>query len=273
MKGYVYYSLTESVRNYAFIEDLIEKAEHIGIELRLIVDNDQPSADADFILFRDRNPEKAALFERLGFRVFNRSEVNRIANDKLQSFELAALLGVPSVPTKKLNSAEDVKSYPAVLKTADGHGGDEVYLSTSMKETESFITRFKNRNLIAQPYIESNATDVRVFVIGKEVVGAVKRTGNDSFKSNYTLGGSVEKYVLSSWQEKEVVRIARALKSDYIGIDFLILPDGRWILNEIEDPVGARSLYTTYDFSIAEKLMGYIKEQTTNYFTVVKSVI
>ena len=53
--------------------------------------------------------------------------------------------------------------------------------------------------------------------------------------------------------------IARALKSDYIGIDFILLPDGRWLFNEIEDPVGARSLYTTHDFSVAGKLMGYIK--------------
>ena len=93
-------------------------------------------------------------------------------------------------------------------------------------------------------------------MIGEEVVGAVKRTGNRSFKSNYTLGGSVEKYTLSSWQEKEALTIARALKSDYIGIDFLLLPDGRWMLNEIEDPVGARSLYVTHDFSVAGELMG-----------------
>ncbi len=46
-------------------------------------------------------------------------------------------------------------------------------------------------------------------MIGEEVVGAVKRTGNDSFKSNYTLGGSSRKISLSSWQEKEVTKIAR----------------------------------------------------------------
>ena len=80
-----------------------------------------------------------------------------------------------------------------------------------------------------------------------KLLGAVKRTGNGSFKSNYTLGGSVEKYILSSWQEKEVQTIARAIKSDYIGIDFLLLPDGRWLLNEIEDPVGARSFYITHE--------------------------
>ena len=134
--------------------------------------------------------------------------------------------------------------------------------STSTEETEAFITKFKNRNLIVQPYIESAATDIRVFVIGEEVIGAVKRTGNDSFKSNYTLGGSVEKYTLSDWQNKEVTTITSALQSDYIGIDFLLLPDGRWLLNEIEDPVGARSLYSTHDYSVAKILVSYIKEQS-----------
>ena len=52
--------------------------------------------------FRDRNPEKATTFEQEGFRVFNRAEVNKIANDKLRTFELATLLGVPAVPTKKI---------------------------------------------------------------------------------------------------------------------------------------------------------------------------
>jgi ribosomal protein S6--L-glutamate ligase len=264
MKGYVYYSKEESVRNGAFIEDLKNEAEKVGIQLLLIVNDEQPDTDADFILFRDRNPEKAASFERQGFRVFNRAEVNRIANDKLRTFELATLLGVPAVPTKKLRSIDEIQSYPVVIKTTDGHGGNEVFLCTSVEEAEVFITKFKNRSLIVQPYIESNATDVRVFVIGAEVVGAVKRTGNDSYKSNYTLGGFVEKYKLSDWQEKEVSKIASALKSDYIGIDFLLLPDGRWLLNEIEDPVGARSLYKTHDFSVAEKLMSYVFSKLTD---------
>ena len=40
MKGYVYYSKEESVRNYAFIEDLINEAKLIDIKLRLIVDDE-----------------------------------------------------------------------------------------------------------------------------------------------------------------------------------------------------------------------------------------
>ncbi len=44
-----------------------------------------------------------------------------------------------------------------------------------------------------------------------------------------------------------------------MSFDFLLLPDGSWLLNEIEDPVGARSLYKTHDFSVAEKVIKYIR--------------
>jgi ribosomal protein S6--L-glutamate ligase len=264
MKGYVYYSEVESVRNRAFIDDLMNESRKLGIELRLIVGDELPESDATFILFRDRNPELAAKFELEGSRLFNRAEVNRIANDKLRTFELATLLGIPAVPTKKIHAVEEIESYPCVLKTVDGHGGNEVFLCISATQAASFFSQFHDRKLIVQPFIESGARDVRVFMIGKEVVGAVKRTGNGSFKSNYTLGGSVEKYTLASWQEKDAVTIARAIKSDYVGIDFLLLPDGRWMLNEIEDPVGARSFYATHDESIAEMIMKHVKEEISN---------
>jgi RimK family alpha-L-glutamate ligase len=262
MKGYVYYSSEEAERNHGFIDDLIIHASRLDITLTLLVDKEEPNDDTDFIFFRDRNSALSRKWETAGFRVINRSEVNRIANDKLKTYELAALLGVPVVPTKKAKSILDIPPFPAVLKTIDGHGGNEVFLYHTQDDAEDFFARFEGRQTIVQPYIESNSTDVRIFMLGDEVLGAVKRIGNNSFKSNFTLGGNVEKYTVSSWQEKEVRKLARALKSDYIGIDFLLLPDGSWMLNEIEDPVGARSLYVTHDFSVAEKVMEYVKRKT-----------
>ena len=259
MKGHVYYSSEEAERNRGFIDDLMDRAAKLDITLTLLVDEEEPDDVADFILFRHRNPAHSQKWESEGYRMFNRAEVNKIANDKLQTFELATLLGISVVPTKKAKSILDIPFYPVVLKTIDGHGGNEVFLCKTAVEAEPFFTRFAGRDLVAQPYIESGATDVRVFMLGEEVLGAVKRTGSSSFKSNYTLGGSVEKYILSAWQEDEVRKIAKTLKSDYIGIDFLLLPDGGWMLNEIEDPVGARSLYATQDFSVAQKLMEFVK--------------
>ncbi|WP_342511078.1 ATP-grasp domain-containing protein [Sporosarcina sp. FSL K6-1522] len=261
MKGYVYYSEQEALRNRLFIDDLIKEATQAAIDLKLLIGQERPNRNADFILFRDRNPELAIAFEQEGFRLFNRAEVNHIANDKLKAFQLATLLGVPAVPSKSIREVHGIDTYPCILKTVDGHGGQEVVLCSSEAQASAFFKQFHNKHIIVQPYIESGACDVRVFMIGEEVVGAVKRTGKDSFKSNYTLGGSIEKYPLASRQLQDVQTIARALKSDYIGIDFILLPDGEWLFNEIEDPVGARSLYTTHDFSVARKLIRYVKER------------
>lgn len=258
MKGAVYYSVAEAERNHAFIKDLQKEAENLGIYLELLTK--YPAEPLDFILFRDRNPLVASELEQAGYRLFNRSTVQEIANDKLRTFELATVLGIPAVPTFRAD--QQLPKVPLVLKTRGGHGGSEVFLCHSQKEIAELFSRFDQQKLIAQPFIDSDAQDVRVFMLGEEVLGAVKRTGPvDSFKSNFTLGGSVEKYSLDSAQKKQVQTISRAIRSDYIGIDFLLPAEGGWLLNEIEDPVGARSLYATHDFSVAEKLLHYIKER------------
>lgn len=259
MKGWLYYEKEDVEKNVLFIEDLIKEAGKIGIQLQLFTGETVPHEKADFILFRGRDFELLKQFERAGLTVINRSEVNRIANHKLRTYELAALLGVPTVPTRHFQSVQDIQGYPSIVKTVDGHGGDEVFFIGKQEKATKILHRLKNRELIIQPFIESGASDVRVFVLGNEIIGAVKRTGVDDFKSNYTLGGTVEKFTLTAAQEKDALTIAKALKSDYIGIDFLLLPDGSWLLNEIEDPVGARSLYLTHDFSVAERLIGYVK--------------
>ncbi|AQQ52881.1 ATP-grasp domain-containing protein [Planococcus lenghuensis] len=199
------------------------------------------------VLFRVRHPVAARALEDAGVRLVNRAEVNRIANDKWTAFEMMQLLGLPVIPTFK-----EPPGYPCVAKTRDGHGGEGVEIWDTPRDADEA--------LIFQPFMEHEA-DVRVYVIGDEVVGAVKRSGVDSFKANIALGGKAEKFLVSAAQERDVLRIARALKSDYIGIDFLLLPDGRHVFNEIEDPVGARAFYETHEENVAELLCKYLRDK------------
>lgn len=199
------------------------------------------------VLFRIRRPAAARFLEDQRIHLVNRAEVNRIANDKWQSFQFMQLMGVPTIPTYR-----EAQEFPCVAKTADGHGGTGVELVQSAEEIPEEASIF-------QPVVEHEA-DVRAYVIGGEVVGAVKRSSIDSFKANYSLGGKAERSILSAAQEQDVLKIARALKSDYIGVDFLLLPDGRHLFNEIEDPVGARSFFETHEENIAELLAVHLKK-------------
>ena len=85
MKGYLYYSSAEAERNMGFIDDLIHSANQLHMELTLLVDEEHPDEETDFIIFRVRNPELSAKWEAEGFRLFNRSEGNRVANDKFKT--------------------------------------------------------------------------------------------------------------------------------------------------------------------------------------------
>lgn len=247
------YEAADAKRNRGFIDELQRFGDFELIEwddwseqgLESLVDK----LAGQSVLFRARRPEAARHLEDRGIHLVNRAEVNRIANDKWQSCQLFLLLGVPAIPTYR-----EATEFPCIVKTADGHGGSEVWLIGCAEEIPK-----TSSPLIFQPVVQHQA-DVRAYVIGTEIVGAVKRSANGSFKANYSLGGSIEKYVLTSAQEKDVLRIARALNSDYIGIDFLLLEDGRHLFNEIEDPVGARSFYETHEENIAELLLAHVRK-------------
>lgn len=248
------YETADAQRNRAFILELQKFAD---FELVCWVDWRDSSlsqlADklkGETVLFRCRRPLAARFLEDRGVRLVNRAEVNRIANDKWQSYQLMLMLGVPTIPTYRTP-----QEFPCIAKSVDGHGGREVEIIESAVSWVKFQSE-----VIFQPVIPHSA-DIRAYVIGGEVVGAVKRSSDSSFKKNFSLGGKVEKYSLDAIQEAEVLKIARALKADYIGVDFLVLEDGRHLFNEIEDPVGARSFYETHEENIAELLVRYIEKK------------
>lgn len=248
------YETADAERNRAFI---LELQKFMQIEL-ICWDNWGAQGLNDLgdrlkgsmVLFRCRRPDAARFLEDMGVRLVNRAEVNRIANDKWLSYQLFLMLGVPAIPTYR-----SPQEFPCVAKTVDGHGGSEVEI---IENADSW-KKFKS-DIIFQPVIP-HISDVRAYVIGDKVVGAVKRSSESSFKKNFSLGAEAEKFTLDSIQEKEVLKIARALKADYIGIDFLLLEDGRHLFNEIEDPVGARSFYQTHDENIAELLVRHVEKK------------
>ncbi|ANU11324.1 alpha-L-glutamate ligase [Planococcus antarcticus DSM 14505] len=247
------YETVDARRNLGFIGELQHFGDFELIEwddwseggLGLLVDK----LAGDTVLFRARRPEVARHLEDHGIRLVNRAEVNRIANDKWQSYQLFLLLDVPTLPTYR-----EATEFPCIVKTTNGHGGSEVWLVDAAEEIPD-----TSSPLIFQPVVQHQA-DVRAYVIGTEVVGAVKRSSSDSFKANYSLGGNIEKLIPTAAQEKDIIRIARALTSDYIGIDFLLLEDGRHLFNEIEDPVGARSFYETHQENIAKLLAEHMRK-------------
>ena len=261
IRGYLVYEEADAKANEGFILMLQEEAERHGITLQLHYPGESlTEADVpDFVWNRSRQSAVAKYYEQLGIRVFNNSETNALANNKKLATEFVANLNLRTIPT--WTSYKQIERYPVVVKTVNGHGGQEVVLCDNLQALQQTISSFSNEQIIIQPYIESNAQDVRVWMLGTTILGAVLRTGLSDFKSNYTLGGSIAKFDLPTELINAVTTITSTLTSDYIGIDFIKGIDGNFYFNEIEDPVGARSYYDLFGNDLAQQLLIYIQSQ------------
>ncbi|MBE6544401.1 MAG: ATP-grasp domain-containing protein [Ruminococcaceae bacterium] len=270
MKGYILYDKKGYERNSVFAENICSYAASRGVDIQVLIREELCPAmqdsrlvltfkngsavDADFILNRCIDPMFAEFAERSGITLFNSAEVCRICNDKRLTHIYLAGSGIPMADSAFLNKYDldySPKSYPAVLKAPDGHGGSEVFFVRSKKELDSFS--YTDR-LIQTP-CEKLGYDLRVYVMDGEILASVLRHSPNDFRSNFSLGGTAELYTLSQDQKDLVYKVIGAMPKGalYVGIDFIFDGD-KMLLNEIEDIVGSRMLYTKTSIPVHELL-------------------
>lgn len=241
MSGVLIYTKEEAQRNGFAVKKFVE---NLGVSL---VDESY-QGNADFVINRTNNYKVAECFEQKGIRVFNPSSLSRLANDKQCCYEFMSDNGIEIMPI-------NYSGVPVVKKKIDGHGGTEVEMLTAAEDFQ--------KGYVYQKPCDTLGKDLRVWVIGGEIITAILRESKTDFRSNFCLGGSAMPYTLSSDEKQLVKRINALVKSDYIGIDF-VFNNGRLVFNEIEDTVGARMVYDQTDIDILSLYCDYIKEELKN---------
>ena len=219
----------------------------------------------DFAICRTIQPRLSFLMEEAGIRVWNPAIVSAYANDKAKTCAFYAKQGIPTVTTTAYSNGwfrEHLHTLEegCVIKAVAGHGGSQVFRYQKGNEAE-ILQGIGNAEVIVQPYIKGKNQDLRVYVIGKEIIGAVLRTAQSGFKSNFSLGGKVAWYQLQPLEKALVEKIISYFPFGYVGIDFIIDENGACILNEIEDVVGARMLYQVADINVLQRYFSFILEQ------------
>lgn len=201
----------------------------------------------DFAIVRTICPELSEELEGFSVPVFNPAAVSRICNDKGKTIDFIKKNSeVPVIETTRYANRELsgtlMRRYPGhVIKSVDGHGGREVFFTSD--PFPQIVRGIGTSDFIIQPFVRGKGRDVRVYVIGTEIIAAVERTSVDGFRSNFSLGGRVRLYPLGQEERHLVETVCRLFDFGMVGIDFIIDETGSFILNEIEDVVGARMLY------------------------------
>lgn len=256
MRGIIVYNRADYNRNKSYISRYINYFSERGIELRLVFDTDiNNNIVADFAIVRTINPNLTRLLEARGIKCFNNYNVSNITNDKLMCYKYVSQNNIEIMPFYE--NIEAIDAYPVVMKPKDGHGGDRVIMCRNKEDIYNNLHIYEKDNYVIQKMATDIGKDVRVYVIGKEIVVAMLRQSQKDFRSNFCLGGSASKYNLSDDEIKIVNKIIDLFDFDFVGIDF-IFNNGKIVFNEIEDVVGSRMVYTQTDINIVRLYVDYI---------------
>jgi gamma-F420-2:alpha-L-glutamate ligase len=278
-RGWLIYSAEDAERNKAYIDWMLMEAKQLGMELQFFFREDFSIGHFDsrlsilyqgkeielpsFAIVRTIDPLFTRQLELLGIRCYNSSLVSEICNNKAKTHQFMAALSIPMADTIYCGgnafTGENIPfRYPYIAKEVSGRGGKQVFLIHN--EADANALKGTPGTWIAQkPAVYGK--DVRVFIVGKKIIAAVLRQSATDFKSNYTLGGSASLYELSEKEKGLVETIIHAIDFGMAGIDFVFSKDGRFLLNEIEDVAGSRTLSAVSDINIVQEYLLHIKSE------------
>ncbi|XP_011857298.1 PREDICTED: N-acetylaspartylglutamate synthase A [Mandrillus leucophaeus] len=188
--------------------------------------------------------------EKLGCRLVNRPQSILNCINKFWTFQELAGHGVPMPDTFSYGGHEDFSKmideaeplgYPVVVKSTRGHRGKAVFLARD-KHHLSDICHLIRHDVpyLFQKYVkESHGKDIRVVVVGGQVIGSMLRCSTDGrMQSNCSLGGVGVMCPLTEQGKQLAIQVSNILGMDFCGIDLLIMDDGSFVVCEANANVG-----------------------------------
>lgn len=140
---------------------------------------------------------------------------------------------IPVVPTNIFyqksqilegNLGGDIWGWPIIAKHERGYQGKSVRKFKSWEEEKEWLSKINEKNLgmfLWQKYLPLR-WDLRVIVIDGKAIGAMKRTARgEEFRSNYSLGGIVERWELADEEKRLAEKVAMVCGLDYGGVDMM----------------------------------------------------
>ena len=231
-------------------------------------------ARPDFVLFWDKDVRLAAHMERIGFRLFNSSSAIAACDDKSMTHRLLSGHGIampdtlvapfcyPGLAPEPDEFAELVEAelgFPVIVKESYGSFGAQVHLVKGIDELQSLHRQMRFIPHICQRFISSSAgRDVRLQVVGDQVVAAMLRNSDTDFRANISAGGIMEPFDPPEAFRRMAVKSTFLVGADFAGVDILFGPMGDPILCEINSNAHMRNIYRCSGVDVPLEITKYI---------------
>jgi RimK family alpha-L-glutamate ligase len=179
--------------------------------------------------------------EDRGVPVMNSPRAIERTVDKFYTTALMCEAGLPTPETIVCEQVDDVM--PAVRELGDviikpifgslGHG----MVRVNEPEVARRIVRSLEQTravFYVQKAIDHGGRDIRVFVVGGAVLGAIERRAPEGeWRTNVAIGGSADAFELPDEWAQLAIRAAAVVGADYAGVDLLPSRDGQVFVLEV----------------------------------------
>jgi [lysine-biosynthesis-protein LysW]--L-2-aminoadipate ligase len=221
------------------------------------------------IMSHTRSVYATRIFEATGHRVFNPSSVVDVCGDKILTSLALVRAGLPHpetvlavTPDAALEAIERV-GYPAVLKPAVGSWGrllskvnDRDAAETLIEHKQSLRSPVHNVYYV-QEYVDKPDRDLRVIVIGDEVVAAVYRR-SDHWITNTARGATTAVCTVTDELRSLALRAAAAVGGGILAVDLLERAGGELLVTEVNHTMEFHGLAAVAGVDIADLVVDYV---------------
>jgi RimK family alpha-L-glutamate ligase len=231
--------------------------EHADVVLARII----PSGSLEQIIFR---VDALHHLEDRGIPVVNSPRTIERTVDKFWTSSLLQHCGIPTPETVVCESADEAFAAfralgDVVVKPLFGSMGlGMVRVSDEDIAFRVFRTIETIRGVFyLQRAIDHGGVDVRVFVIGGRVAGAIERRSN-GWRTNLAQGGTAQAMTLPEHLAVLAVRAAAAVGAEYAGVDLLTGSTGQSYVLEVNGIPGWKGLQQATGIGVAGLLLDHL---------------
>jgi RimK family alpha-L-glutamate ligase len=206
----------------------------------LVTKSDQPLEDLQLAgLFADRVP------------VVNPPDA---VGDALHKYSAGVRLADAGIPVPDAYFGRTPRTFDRWTEYIPDRGAHKQTIGTNGQDMavvtadDPVNPRIRNDQSFVQEFLESSEhrpSDLRVYVVGDRVVGAMRRRAPDGeWRTNVALGGEVTDVTdeLEERPRRLAVEATAVLGLDMAGVDIMVA-DGEWYVLEVNATAGFRGLY------------------------------
>jgi ribosomal protein S6--L-glutamate ligase len=169
-------------------------------------------------------------------------------------------LTISSATAKRIVS--DTIKPPLILKLLEGTQGKGVMFAKDKNSSEGIIDALNvlNQSIFIEKYIKNPGEDIRVVVLGDEVVTSAKRKAKKGdIRSNLGSGGKYVSYRVNSEIADIAIRASEAIGAEICGVDIIQGPEGPVVV-EVNIALGMKISKVT-GIDVPKKIAHYVSER------------